>query len=317
MKVFDLHIDLSSFCLTTGRTVLSRANKPGTSFFPDQVDLPRLKQGGVKVILASICPVLASEKGFRLPKDSLAEVLRQISFYREQKGDFDKFGISMHLSIEGAYFIKDKKDLALIKVLKELGVVSIAPTWNFSNALGTGASEINSKKGLTKLGCLFVKTCEENGVAVDAVHASRKTLQDIIKISKKPIVVSHTASFEITPHNRNLTKEQILLVVSKGGLIGLCFIKDFIGKSSIEAAVIHLRSLVNLAGIDHVAIGSDFDGMSKDDLVKGLEDISKLPKFFEACEKSGFTPHELEKISWKNAARFFGSKRFAQINELK
>src|SRR3990170_4204802 len=150
MKIFDLHTDLASFCLTTGRSDLSYRGTLGNGILPDQIDLPRLSQGGVKVFMANICPVLLESDSFKLPEDSLAEVLRQIRFYLEQSSDFKKFGISFLLSIEGAYFIKTQEDLKLIKLLKALGVVSIAPLWNISNALGTGASDINSKKGLTK-----------------------------------------------------------------------------------------------------------------------------------------------------------------------
>lgn len=309
MKVFDLHTDLSSFCLATGRDNLSYHGKLGSGFLPDQVDLPRLKQGNVKILLASICPILTVPQGFNLPEDGLSEVFRQLNFYLEQKDAFKKFGISFLLSIEGIYFIKERKDLSLVKLLKKAGVISIAPIWNLSNALGTGADDINSKKGLTKLGRLFIEACEESGIVVDAVHASRQTLKDIIKYSKKPVIVSHTASFAITPHNRNLTKEQIRLVVGKGGLIGLCFIQDFLGGSSIKGAASHLRSLVDLAGIEHVAIGSDFAGMTREDLVKGLEHVGLLPRFFDFCLKNGFNQKELEKIFWGNAKNFFNNFR--------
>ncbi len=303
-KVFDLHIDLSSFCLTNGRLDLSYYGQVGNGFFPDQVDIPRLKKGRVKTFLASICPIIASEKGFELPKNALVETLRQISFYIDQKKKFKKSGIDFFLSIEGAYFIKSEEDLSLIPLLKKLGVVSIAPTWNFSNALGTGAGDFDSEKGLTKLGRKFVEVCEENGILIDAVHASKKTFWDIIKFSKKSVFVSHTASYDIQKHRRNLDKRQIRAVVKSGGIVGLCFIKDFIGGSSINDAVRQLRSLVDIAGVNNVAIGSDFDGMVQEDLINGLEDISKLPNFFEACLKSGFTKKDLEKIAWRNAAHF-------------
>lgn len=319
MKVFDLHTDLSAFCLTTGRQDLSQRGKVGNGFFPDQVDFPRLQEGRVKAFLGSIVPILASPKGFEIPKNPTLEVFRQLAFYLKQEQsvrgfslvghprEMEKTEISAMLSVEGAYFIQKKEDLALLPVLKKLGVVAIAPTWNFSNALGTGGGENNAKKGLTRLGRLFIQSCEANGIIIDAVHSSPRTFWDIVEVSKKPFFVSHTASFDVCQHKRNLTEEQIKAVVKRGGIIGLCFIKSFLGESSVNAAVAHLRSLVNFGGIDHIAIGSDFDGMSKENVVKNLEHVGLLPNFFAAARKGGFTTNQLEKIAWKNAESFFTS----------
>lgn len=317
MKVFDLHIDLSAFCTTNGKNKISNCGRVGNGFFPDQVDIPRLKKGRVKALLANICPIIATPKGFKEPENDIRELFSQLAFYFEQNrypNDFrltssinniKKSGISAMLSLEGAYCIKKQKDLYLVPILKKLGFVSITPTWSLSNALGTGTYDIDAKQGLTNLGRSFIEICEANKIIVDAVHASRQTFWDIAQQAKRPFFVSHTASNEVTKHRRNLTKEQIKIVAEKGGLVGLCFVKDFLGESSIQAAVMHLRSLVNLAGIEHVAIGSDFDGMSKNDLIKNLEDVRKLPIFLNACLKSGFTENQLKKITWDNAFRFF------------
>lgn len=308
LKVFDLHIDLSSFCLTNNRSDLSYASKVGNSFFPDQVDLPRLKQGNVKLFIGNICPIIATPNNFKKPKDSLTEVIKQLAFYINRIKEFNKKGVKILISIEGAYFIENEKDLAVLPFLKKLGVISIAPTWNFSNSLGSGVDNFDAKIGLTKLGEKFIKACEKNGISIDAVHASKKTFWDIIKYSKRPVFVSHTASYDLKQHKRNIDREQIRAVVRSGGIIGVCFIKDFIGNSSIEAVVKHLRYISEIAGKNNIAIGSDFDGMCKDDLIPGLEDVSKLQKLFDACLKSGFIENDLKKMAWKNAARFFNVK---------
>lgn len=295
LKVFDLHIDLSSFYLNS--------RKLG---FPNQVDSKKLSESGVEQFLANICPVLPTKRGFKLPKDSKSEFLRQLSFYKKGVG-LKNFQIKL-LSIEGAYFIKKGKDLDMIPKIREGGVISIAPVWSISNSLGSGVLEKNPKRGLTSLGKKFLKACEENGTFIDASHANEKTFWDIAKFSKKPFFVSHTASSEVFKHRRNLTKEQIRAVTKSNGIIGLCFVKDFLGEDSIDAAISHLRSLVNIAGVDHVAIGSDFAGMTKQNVLSDVKDISFLPVFFEACRKSGFKRSELEKIAYKNAERFFKSK---------
>ncbi|HVT01140.1 MAG TPA: membrane dipeptidase [Patescibacteria group bacterium] len=311
MKIFDLHIDLSSFCLTAERKNILEKNDIGDFFLPDQVDIPRLKEGEVKMFLANVCPILATPSGFEMPENSFDETIKQIDFYKNLEGielvrkiNPKEKGISALLSIEGAYFIQKTEDLTLLTDLKKLGVVSIAPTWNIDNKLGTGAGSKKSGTGLTKLGIEFIDECERLGIIIDAVHASRKTFQDINRISKRPFFVSHTAAFGINNHKRNLNDEEIKQVATSGGIIGLSFIKDFIGQNSPEMVTKHLKHLINIAGEDHVAIGGDFDGMSQDDLIEGLEDISKMQKLFELFEKT-IPVKTLEKIANSNAEKFF------------
>lgn len=295
LKVFDLHIDLSSFYLNS--------KKVG---FPSQVDSEKLSESGVELFLANICPVLPRKNGFKLPKNSKGEFLKQLYFYQKGAG-LKNFPIKF-LSIEGAYFIEKDEDLKMVPDLKRSGIVSIAPVWSISNSLGSGVLEKNKKRGLTKLGKKFLRECEENGIFIDASHTNEKTFWDIAKFSKKPFFVSHTASSEIFKHRRNLTKEQIRTVAKNGGIIGLCFVKDFLGEDSMDAAISHLRSLVNIAGIESIAIGSDFAGMTKQNVLSDMKDISFLPVFFEACKRGGFKQNDLERISYKNAERFFKSK---------
>ncbi|HVZ66711.1 MAG TPA: membrane dipeptidase [Patescibacteria group bacterium] len=312
MEIFDLHIDLSSFCLTSGRGSIENKNRLGDFFLPDQVDIPRLKKGKVKILLANICPILATPQGFELPENSINETMRQINFYKTLKGInlIDNLnsrlkGISALLSIEGAYFIEQKKDLALLIELRKLGVVSISPTWNIDNALGTGAGNQNSKTGLTRLGQEFIEMCEDTGIIIDAVHSSRATFKDIASFSKKPFFVSHTASYTVNNHRRNLKDTEIRRVANSGGIIGLSFIKDFIGGNSINLVTKHLKHLLNVAGEDHVAIGSDFDGMGQGDLIRGIEDIGMMQGLFEFFKMSGINNRILEKVACKNAQKFF------------
>lgn len=298
MKVFDLHIDLSTFCLTTGRIDIKTEKGIGRKIFPDQVDIPRLKRGGVKFFLGNMGTILATKKGFQVAPDPLSELVKQINFYKS-------WGLTKTLSIEGVYFVKNESDLELIPFLKKIGVVSISLTWNFSNELGAGLEEEKSQNGLTHLGKKFIRLCEENGITIDAVHSNRKTFQDIINYSKKPVIVSHTASYEITKHKRNITKKEMKQIAKTGGLIGLCFVRDFIGGNTFKKTIEHMKNMVKNAGIDYVAIGGDFDGMDWEDVMKEFPDISVMQKFINACKKAGFTNDELEKIFFKNASGFF------------
>lgn len=318
MKIFDLHVDLSSYAVNNPDFNFYSESKIGNGLFPNQVDLQRINKGQVKFMLLNICPIVLSGKKFILPKDPLRETLRQLGYYINLINNDHDFKlitkdlnedekIKVGISIEGAYFIQKTNDLNLLPILKQMGIVSISPTWNISNSLGTGAADENSKKGLTKLGIKFIEKCEETGIIIDAVHSSRKTFEDIETYSKKPIFVSHTASQEVNKHRRNLTKKQIAKIVNKNGIIGLCFIQEFLGGNRIEDAVKNLNKMISIAGVDHISIGGDFDGMSWENLVTDLEDIGKMQKFISACLNAGIKESDLEKIAWKNAFNFFKS----------
>ncbi len=298
MKVFDLHIDLSTFCLTTGRTNIKIEKGIGRKSFPDQVDIPRLKKGEVKSFLGNMGTILVSGKDFIVAPDPLSEFIRQLAFYKN-------ISLTNKLSIEGIYFIKNESDLKIVPFLKKSGVASASLTWNFSNKLGAGLNEEKSENGLTPLGKEFIRVCEKNKIVIDAVHSNRKTFQDIIKFSKRPVMVSHTASYEIAKHPRNMTRKEMRQIANTGGLIGLCFVRDFIGGDTFESAIASMKDLVKNAGINHVAIGSDFDGMDWSDVMKDFPDISVMQKFVKVCRKAGFKETELEKIFFKNADNFF------------
>jgi membrane dipeptidase len=187
------------------------------------------------------------------------------------------------------------------------GIRMMSLTWNDDNELGCGAKTKNDT-GLTELGFECVKKINELGIILDVSHLSEKGFWDVVSITDKPIVASHSNVYELCNNVRNLKDNQIKAIAKSGGVIGVCYYSDFLNdkkKSSIEDIVNHIQYIKDLVGIDYIGLGSDFDGMSLSDIANGVEGISKICNLKTELEKHGFNSEEIEKIMWNNWSKVF------------
>ncbi|MFN2135387.1 MAG: dipeptidase [Candidatus Promineifilaceae bacterium] len=217
---------------------------------------------------------------------------------------------SMVLGIEGAAAIAP--DLRNLPYYYERGVRVINPVWSRPNAFGFGVpfrypSSPDTGPGLTAAGRELVAACNELGIVVDLAHLNKKGFWQVAGQSTAPLVCSHTAVHTICPMSRNLTDDQIKAIGESGGLIGLYYMPAGIrpdGKDNrdtpLAAIVEHVNFIVDLAGIDHVALGSDFDGAP---MPYGLADAAALPHLFQMLAKAGYDEADLAKIGYKNWLR--------------
>ena len=147
----------------------------------------------------------------------------------------------------------------------------------------------------------------ELGMVIDCSHAGDKTFYDVIELSKKPIVCSHSCSRSICNHVRNMTDDMLLKLKENGGVVGINYCHDFIKDSdecaSIKDIVKHIVYIKNLIGIDYIGLGSDFDGIENDNIE--LKDASLMPLLIEELQRQNFTNEEIEKITYKNVLRVF------------
>jgi membrane dipeptidase len=161
-------------------------------------------------------------------------------------------------------------------------------------------------RGLKPFGKEAVRRMNELGILIDVSHLSDGGFSDVAALSAKPFTASHSNCRSLSPHPRNLTDEQIRLLASRGGVIGLNFAPPFLGGdgSDSTAALIsaHARRLKKTGGMDCIALGSDFDGIRGNLEISGVE---KMPLLFEQLSRDGFTSGEIEQIAWKNALRIF------------
>jgi len=199
-------------------------------------------------------------------------------------------GLRLLLAIEGTDALTDPMDAYL---LNELHVKSIGLTWNYDTKFA--ASCMSTKDyGLTGYGERLIEICNEIGIAIDLAHSSKKTVIDACSVTKKPVIASHANSMVIHRNVRNLDDEEIDAICRTGGLIGLTAINPTLSdKPSIDDIVRNAEYIGNNFGWDHVALGTDFLG------------ISSTPEHFDNIlrtkELSELLSIHADEVLWKNA----------------
>src|SRR6185312_16388076 len=260
------------------------------------------------------------------------------------------------IGVEGGHMIED--DLGKLDSLHQRGARYMTLTWNNNNSWATSAeyesghqknNTSNQKKGLSDFGKQVVKRMNELGMMVDLSHTGEQTFWDAIAVSTKPVLISHSDAYALSPVFRNLKDDQIKAVAKNGGVIDLNFYPAFLdstvsgkeaayfkrhkdekkalmdsGKKDFEADEIiakkypkeaeelqapfhllfdHLDYIVQLAGIDHVGLGGDFDGITF--TPKVLTDVTKYPMITKELVKRGYTKEDIDKILGGNFIRVF------------
>lgn len=210
---------------------------------------------------------------------------------------------SVLLAIEGGEALEG--NLAVLRILFKLGIRSLTLTWNQRNELADGIWEEKTAGGLTSFGCQVVKEMNQLGMLIDVSHLSEKGFWDVLKFTQQPIAATHSACYALRAHPRNLRDEQLTALAQNQGIIGLNFYPLFLGSQSqvisFRNVIEHLEHAVSITGIDHVGLGSDFDGIAQVPL--GLEDATKFPVIIEELLRLGWPESDVKKIMGGNFLR--------------
>lgn len=201
------------------------------------------------------------------------------------------------LETEGAHPLEGK--IENIKRFYDKGFRMLGLHHFFDNELG-GSLHGASRAGLSPFGYQVVKAMEEQGMIVDLAHSSEQTVKDVLQIASRPVIVSHTGVRGACDSPRNLTDETMKAIAAKGGLIGIGFWEGAVCDYSPAGVVKAIRYAVNLVGVDHVALGSDYDGST---ITKF--DTSESVVLVDEMLKAGFTEEEIRKVAGENEIRFF------------
>lgn len=204
--------------------------------------------------------------------------------------------VSGMLAIEGAQVLEG--NVANVDVLFNAGFRMMSPAHFFDTEMGGSAHGIN-KGGLTDKGREMIRKMEEKKMIVDIAHASHQTVDEILKMATRPVVVSHTGVKGTCNNNRNLSDEQLKAIASNGGLVGIGYWETAVCGTDAKAIAKAIRYTANLIGIDHVALGSDFDGA-----VVVPFDTSGMVLLTDALIQEGFNDEEIAKIMGGNEIRF-------------
>jgi membrane dipeptidase len=214
------------------------------------------------------------------------------------------------LHLEGAEAIDP--GLEALETWYAAGLRSLGPVWSRSNRFGHGVpfrfpSSPDTGPGLTEYGIALVRRCAELGIAVDLSHLNAAGFWDVARLDAGPLIASHSAAHALCPASRNLTDEQLDAIGVSGGLVGIVFAcpflrADFADDEDTDVALIaaHARHVADRIGVEHVALGSDFDGAT---IPRAVGDAAGLPVVLDALADAGFTSGEIQAIAWDNWRR--------------
>lgn len=263
------------------------------------VNLTKLRQGGVGCAIMGAFPAgrhypirgvrcgleyidvfhsLADTPGVRLAlsADDIEEAAREDE-------------IALMLAFDGGEFLDGS--IGSLRMFHRLGLRVLGLTWNERNLLADGAAESGTKGGLTHFGAEVVAECARLGIVVDASHLSEAGFYDLAERSEKPFVVSHANCHMLYAHPRNLTNDQLRALRDTGGVVGISLNPAYLGPyegSGLDRVCEHLEHAVEVAGEEHVSLGTDFDSFSGAG-PEPLEDASKLGLLTERLLKRGMS----------------------------
>ena len=177
------------------------------------------------------------------------------------------------------------------------GFRMMSPSHFFDNAFGGSAHGL-VKGGLTDAGREMVRRMEARGMLVDVAHASAATIDDVLAMAQRPVVASHTGVRGVCDNARNLTDAQVRGIAETGGLVGIGFWPTACGGDDVGSIARSIRHAVDVGGVEHVALGSDFDGAVPEPF-----DATGLVLLTDALLEAGFADEDVAKVMGGNARR--------------
>lgn len=236
---------------------------------------------------------------FRSEIDANADLVTFCRTGAEAEGAFVAGKTAAFLSAEGAELLDC--DLEKLRMAHRMGVRIVNITWNHPNALsGTNAEEPD--RGLSEQGRAFVKTMGELGMLVDVSHLSDPGFWDVMEITHRPVVATHSNSRAVFPHPRNLTDEQFAAIINTNGVAGLNMYAGFLGDDpDFDTVVSHLEHFLALGGENNVSMGGDWDGITS--MPRGMNGIQDMEKLYEHLLRRNYSETLLEKVFYSNLMR--------------
>jgi membrane dipeptidase len=303
--VADMHADP----LLWGRDLRKRYSR-------GQIDLPRLRDGGVDLQVFSVVSevsallfiaTLRSPATWFSPR---AQALAQANELRQLAGnspltlvlrraDLSAGGIRGLLALEGMHALEgDEKALDEFHAagFRMMGLA------HFADNQVAGSTHGSDKYGLTELGRWLVPRMEALGITIDLAHASPLAFKDTLELATRPVVVSHGGVTGTCPGPRNLTDPQLRGIAKNGGVVGIGYWKAAVCDASLKGIVSAIQYAIKIAGVDHVGLGSDFDGH-----VATAFDVTGLPMLTESLLAAGLSEEDVKKVLGGNLRRILAA----------
>ncbi|MEJ7588622.1 MAG: dipeptidase [Ferruginibacter sp.] len=356
INIIDTHNDVMSMQILTGANLAT--SQPELNF-----DLVKAAKGN---LVAQVFSVWCDEKYTR--EKAFAQAIREIdSLLSLIERNPDKITLVTNskalkkalrqqkfaamIGVEGGHMIAERMDL--LDSLINRGMKYLTLTWNNSTTWATSARDEETKKdslpqlGLTAMGREIVKKLNDEGVMVDVSHVGEKTFSDVIAVTSKPVIASHSCAWSLNSHRRNLKDDQLKAIKKNGGVVFVNFYSGFLDSSyenkrngfltrhqpafdslqiilgnpdlaiirlfalypreadslrpPLSTLVQHIDYIAKLIGVDHVGIGSDFDGAES--FPRQMNDVSCYPLLIAELKNTGYSNADIKKIAGGNFIR--------------
>jgi membrane dipeptidase len=284
---------------------------PRSAFF-GHVDLPRLNEGGVGAQFFGLVSLPVAHRGNARVIDEQIDLLdvevakghgrlRKVRTAEELEHAHAEGATGALLGIEGAHALDgdlDKIDHYARRGVRYLGILHFSANEAGFPAYGRGR---NDGDGLTSWGKELVERCEAAGLIVDLAHVNRRGFLDACAMARRPPIVSHTGVMSAFRHWRNIDDDQLRAIADKGGVVGIIFCPRYLGGDGIDHVVRHVRHVIDVAGEDSVALGSDWDGFIVP--TPDLRDAARLPLLTDALLAARLGESTIAKLLRRNALR--------------
>jgi membrane dipeptidase len=216
-------------------------------------------------------------------------------------------GLAAVLHFEGAEPID--ADFAMLEIFYQAGLRSLGPVWSRSNIFGHGVplrfpGSPDSGPGLTEAGKALVRQCNAMRIAIDLSHITEQGFWDVAAISDAPLIASHSNAHALCASARNLSDRQLAAIRERRGIVGVNFAASFLradgrmlGDTPLEEVVRHADYLIEKLGVEHVGLGSDFDGAV---IPAEIGSVAGLPNLVEAFRRAGYDEATLRRLLFDN-----------------
>jgi membrane dipeptidase len=281
---------------------------------PGHTDIARLRQGMVGAQFWSVyIPFRAVEEGaakVQLEQIDIAhQVIRrypdvfELALTADDAVRIFRAGrIASMLGMEGGHAIENS--LGALRGFYDLGVRYMTLTHSANIDWADSCCALPEHDGLTAFGREVVREMNRMGMMVDISHVAPKTMHDALDVTEAPVMFSHSNAKAITDHPRNVPDDVLRRMPQNGGVVMITFVPAFLTterESTMADVIRHIEHVRDVAGIDHVGIGADYDGITQ--VVVGLEDVSTYPALFAELSRRGWSEADLRKLAGENALR--------------
>jgi membrane dipeptidase len=308
---------------------------------PGHTDIARLRKGMVGAQFWSVyIPHNAIEEGAAKTQLEQIDIAHQIIqrypdvfelalTSTDAERIFASGRIASMLGMEGGHAIENS--LGALRSFYDLGVRYMTLTHSANIDWADSCCALREHGGLTEFGREVVREMNWLGMLVDLSHVSGESMHDALDVTEAPVIFSHSSARAVTEHPRNVPDDVLARLRQNGGVVMVTFVPSFINPAIVEwtqlapsqrretpspvatiaDVVRHIEHVRDVAGIDHVGIGADFDGI--DSTPVGLEDVSTYPALFAELARRGWSDADMRKLAGENAMRVWReAERVAQ-----